>query len=236
MKKVLVFFAGFTILSMGAFARPPASEHTIRLADGSAFDVTINDWVFNDRQSVYTIGDLSPGRQFVRIVHYPQIFVGRRMVEGTPRVIFSGHIMIPAQTSISGFIDFNGRFVETHRFAMHSRDEMRHRDRNRGRDRDRDFGRNRDGRWEDRDWDDRRWENDFHRRAMNQRDFSRLTMVLSEIPFENQRLEAAIQITRDNHITSEQLKSLWNCSPLSEIGWSLLKQFILRLLTLKTSS
>lgn len=188
MKRVYMFLAAFLVVSMGFSSHPNASELNLRLADGSVFDVMVNDRVFAHRQTSYTISDLRPGRQFVEVVQYPRFFNGRFFIDGPPRVVFSGYIVLPARTSISGFIDFNGRFIETQRFALRGRGNMP----NRGRDHR--FDR----------------EDDFRFRPMHPRDFVRLEHVLADIPFEGRRLEAVIHTLRDNRLSSEQLRRLLN--------------------------
>ena len=181
-----MFLAGMLVVSMGFASHPNASELALRLVDGSVFDVMVNDRVFDFRQTSYTISDLRPGRQFVEVLHYPRFFNGRFFMDGSPRVIFSGYLVIPARTSISGFIDFNGRFIETGRFALRGRRHIP--DKGRAHRNDRDDG--------------------FHLRAMHPRDFARLEMVLADIPFESRRLDAAIQTLHANRLSSHQLRSL----------------------------
>lgn len=186
MKKVI-----FTLLLFGAglslgFARPHFSELSLSLIDGSVFDMEVNDRPFHGRQQTYTISGLEPGRHFIRVIRYEQMFNGRFVVFGRPSVVFAGFVTIPARTSLTAHIDFNGRFVVTQRMAIRN-------PRGRG-------------------WDkDHRFRDDFDpiaRMAMHPREFQRLITVLSGIAFESRRLDVAMQALSTNLVTSFQVREL----------------------------
>lgn len=115
MRKTATFFVLLSIALSALSNNPNLSVLKINLHDQAIFNITINRKSYNHHSTSYAITNLKPGRHFVEIVRFEEIYNGQGYVPGRARVVFADYIRIPAGFTIAGYIDHRQRFVETSR-------------------------------------------------------------------------------------------------------------------------
>jgi hypothetical protein len=168
------------------------SELVIRLYDGGAFNITIDNRSYNQMLTSYTIPSLAPGRHFVQIVRFDSYYNGYSYSYGPPIVVFSGHISISARSRIYAHISHRNRFVVDSRMPLtHYQPGQPGYGNGYGYGQGHDYG-----------------HGGYYQPVMSPQAFSYLKSTIVNTSFDSSKLEIAKQAVRSNRVSSQQVYEL----------------------------
>ncbi|HMR90815.1 MAG TPA: DUF4476 domain-containing protein [Chitinophagaceae bacterium] len=195
MKTIFTLFASL-LLSASLLAADfmPKSMLTVQSAGNEDIRVVVDGRRFETDANRIVIYDLGTGRHSIKI--YRERRNGFFSILGSRyELVYNTSIQVKNRSHIQVSIDRNGRasMVESRLIANGRNSNM-------GNDRYFDF--EKDGRRGDYDY------NDTYARAMNDREFKAVLQAIDKEWLESNKLKSALQIVRNNNLSSAQVKEM----------------------------
>lgn len=184
---MLLMFA----FSARASYHPNPSELVIRLYDNAVFNISVGNQEYSSFSTQYTIPGLRPGRHFIRITRYQQVFAGRSVRYINPQLAFEGYINIPAGRMVYSYIDHRNRYRVEETLALRHHPAPRPAPAARPHPAGRPIPMH-----------------NYYTPAMSPAAFANLKATLANTPFDSSRLKVAEHAIAHNHVSSQQVLEL----------------------------
>jgi len=202
MKKSIITIV-LSILMISAYARPQrTSEITIRLHDNGVFNLKIDNKLYDQYSTVYTIPNLRPGEHYIEVTRFERIKRGTSFSFDHPRIVFSGSVNLPPRTRIVAEVTRGGRLNIIDRVALNNYHQ------NQGGYGNYNGYNNNHG--HNNNYSGYQNSNNYYIPVMDERDFIALCATIENTSFDSDRLVIAKQALANNYVTSEQVLEILN--------------------------